>query len=211
MRTCPHCGKQFEDNLTFCPVDFHPLRDDKIHWGDIDSEKTPESSTGILIKTAAASVAFVPMLVLILMSWIYHRNVHASSVTKTIYLSCAIFNFPAFSVLALIKTFNVSQSAYMASAVTLMFLWSSFLAWFFWRVARVLLGEDEPPASRGKYDWVAFQMRFVVGFIFGFLFGWRFVKYTTSIKTTLIACFVTGIFCGFLYGISRPPDFWSRS
>jgi hypothetical protein len=100
---------------------------------------------------------------------------------------------------------------FVISALVLMFLWSSFMAWFFWRAAGTLQGEDEPEAARGKYDWVAFQIRFFIGFVFGFLVGWKFVRYITSMKTLLIASFTTGIICGLLYALSRPPDFWSRS
>jgi hypothetical protein len=85
------------------------------------------------------------------------------------------------------------------------------MAWVFWKIAGTFQGEDEPEATRGEYDWAGFRVRFFIGFIVGFLSGWRFVRYTKSMTTLLIASIVTGLLGGFIYGISRPPDFWSRS
>ncbi len=92
-----------------------------------------------------------------------------------------------------------------------MFLWSSLVAWFFWRAVGTFQGDDEPDDQRGQYDWAGFRVRFVIGFVVGFLIGWRFVKYSTSIKTLLTASIVTGVIGGLIYGLSRPPDFWYRS
>ncbi len=158
-----------------------------------------------LIKIAVASLAFIPMLILILNSVLF-REENSNVIIK----GCIIFNFPAFSLLALLNTFHVSALVRALSAIVLMLCWSLFVAWFFWRVAGTFLGEDEPDDQRGKYDWGAFRIRFVIGFIIGFLIGWRFVRYSTSMSTLLIASCVTGVIGGFLYGISRPPDFWSR-
>lgn len=192
--------------MVVCPNDQRVLLDKKIQW-----DETNKFSRRFWIKICAASLAYLPMIVYILTVVLVHSGVFSESGAKLIIIGCGIFNFPAFSILALIKTFNVSWLVFVISALVLMFLWSSFMAWFFWRAAGTLQGEDEPEATRGKYDWVAFQIRFIIGFVVGFLCGWRFVRYTTSMKTLLIASFTTGIIGGLLYGLSRPPDFWSRS
>jgi hypothetical protein len=123
---------------------------------------------------------------------------------------CAIFNFPALSLFALIKTFHFSRTVELLSAMALLLAWSAFIAWFFWRAVGTFQGDDEPDDRRGQYDWAAFRLRFVIGFGMGSLVGWRFVRFTTSMKTLLIASLVTGCIGGFIFGISRPPDFWSR-
>jgi hypothetical protein len=121
------------------------------------------------------------------------------------------FNFPALSLLGLIQTCHLGHWVEFLSGVGLMFLWSSFIAWFFWRAVGTFQGDDEPDDRRGQYDWVGFRVRFVIGFVIGVLVGWRFVRHSTSMKTLLIASIVTGIIGGLIYGLSRPPDFWSRS
>jgi hypothetical protein len=211
MRTCPYCGAKYPDEIVVCPVDQRALTDSKIKWDDSQLDNQAKHSRKVLIKIGAASLAYLPMIVFIITVVLIHSGVFSESGARPILIGCGIFNFPAFSILALIETFNVSWSVLASSAILLMFLWSSFLAWFFWRAAGTLQGEDEPEATRGKYDWVAFQLRFFTGFVVGFLIGWRFVRYTTSMKTLLIASFTTGVIGGLLYGLSRPPDFWSRS
>jgi hypothetical protein len=210
MRTCPYCGKEYSDDMVVCPNDQRVLLDKKFQWDDNNSDETNNSSRRFWIKIGAASLAYLPMIVYILTVVLVHSGVFSESGAKPIIMGCGIFNFPAFSILALIETFNVGWFVLASSAIILMFLWSSFLAWFFWKAAGTFQGEDEPEATRGKYDWVGFQVRFFIGFVVGFLVGWRFVKYTTSMKTLLIASFTTGIIGGLLYGLSRPPDFWSR-
>ena len=158
-----------------------------------------------LFKIGGASLAYLPMLVIVLAGKL------DIPVSQAIVKGCAIFNFPALSLVSLIQTYHVSHSVQVSSAVVLMFLWSSFIAWFFWRAVGTFQGDDEPEDRRGQYDWVGFRVRFVIGFVAGFLVGWRFVRYSTSMKTLLIASIVTGVICGLIYGLSRPPDFWSRS
>lgn len=150
-------------------------------------------------------MAYFPMLVLLL------ARILDFPVNQAVVTGCAIFNFPALSLVRLIQTYHVSHSVEALSAVVLMFLWSSFIAWFFWRAVGTFQGDDEPDCQRGHYDWVGFRVRFVIGFVVGSLVGWRFVKYTTSMKTLLIASVVTGVIGGLIFGLSRPPDFWSRS
>jgi len=177
----------------------------------MQSGNCQKGATPRVIKAAAASLAYIPMLVLIVMFVLGQKSIEGATLGKSMATGCAIFNFPAFSLLALIKTFHVSSLTLTLSAVVLMFTWSSFLAWFFWRAAGTLLGEDEAPDQHGKYDWKGFQVRLVIGFVAGCLLGWRFVAYTTSTKTMFTACGITGVVAGLLYGISRPANFWSRS
>ena len=197
--------------MVVCPNDQWMLLDKKSQWDDNHSDEINKSSKRFRIKIGAASLAYLPMIAFIITIVLVHSGVFSESGAKPIIIGCGIFNFPAFSILALIKTFNVSWLVFVISALVLMFLWSSFMAWFFWRAAGTLQGEDEPETTRGKYDWVAFQLRFFIGFVVGFLCGWRFVRYTPSLRTLLIASFTTGIIGGLLYGLSRAPDFWSRS
>jgi hypothetical protein len=158
-----------------------------------------------LFKIAGAGLAYLPMLVLLFAKQL------GFSVSQAVITGCAIFNFPALSLLKLIQTYHVSHTVDVLSGIVLMLIWSSFIAWFFWRAVGTLQGDDEPDDRRGQYDWVGFRLRFVIGFVIGSLIGWRFVRYTTSMKTLLVASIVTGIIGGLIYGLSRPPDFWSRS
>lgn len=157
-----------------------------------------------LLKIGAASLAYVPMLVLLF------AKAPGVPVSQAVVTGCALFNFPALSLLALIKTYHVSQSVEMWCGLLLMLLWSSFVAWLFWRAVGTLQGDDEADDQRGKYDWAGFQVRFVIGFVVGSLVGWRFVRDSTSIKTLLIASLVTGVIGGILFGLSRPANFWAR-
>jgi hypothetical protein len=158
-----------------------------------------------LSKIGGASLAYLPMFVLL-----FARALDFP-VSQAIVTGCAIFNFPALSLLGLIQTYHFSHWVEVLSGVILMFLWSSFIAWFFWRAVGTFQGDDEPDDRRGQYDWVGFRVRFAIGFVIGVLVGWRFVRHSTSMKTLLIASVVTGIIGGLIYGLSRPPDFWSRS
>jgi len=150
-------------------------------------------------------LAYLPMLVLLLA-----RKLDFP-VGQAVVTGCAIFNFPALSLLMLIHSYHVSHAVEVLSAIVVMLLWSSFMAWFFWRAVGTFQGDDGPDCQRGQYDWVGFRIRFFIGFVVGSLVGWRLVRYTTSMKTLLIASVVTGIIGGLIYGLSRPPDFWSRS
>ncbi|HEY2328800.1 MAG TPA: hypothetical protein VGI63_03185 [Verrucomicrobiae bacterium] len=209
MRTCPYCGKKYADDLVFCPIDQRVLMDNTVHW---ENNEIPEvTKPKRWVKISAAGLAFLPMIILILATMLHHKGILSEAAAKPVIMGCVIFNFPAFSIVLFIKTFNVSWLILTSSALILMFLWSSFLAWFFWKVAATFLGEEEPETTRGQYDWAAFRIRFFIGFVVGFLCGWRFVKEATSMKTVLIASIITGLIGGFLYGITRPPDFWSRS
>jgi F0F1-type ATP synthase assembly protein I len=105
---------------------------------------------------------------------------------------------------------HVSPLMWSLVAIVLMLLWSSLLALLFWKMAATVLGEEGPPSENGKFDWIQFQVRFFCGFMIGFLLGWRLVRYTTSMKTVFIACLVGGLIGGMAFGLSRPPDFWSR-
>lgn len=211
MRTCPYCGAEYPDDTVVCPIDQRALTDSKIKWDDSPFGTQAKPLRKVLVKIGAAGLAYLPMILFIITVVLIHSGIFSESGAKPILIGCGIFNFPAFSILTPIKTYNVSWLVLASSAIILMFLWSSFLAWVFWKVAETLQGEDEPEATRGKYDWVGFQVRFFIGFVVWFLCGWRFVRYTTSMKTLLIASVTTGIIGGLLYGLSRPPDFWSRS
>jgi hypothetical protein len=158
-----------------------------------------------LFKIGGAGLAYLPMLVLMFAA------VTGFPMNHVVATGCAIFNFPAFSLLQLIQTGHPSHSVAVACGFALMFSWSSLIAWLFWQAVGTMQGEDEPEDQRGKFDWVRFQVRFFIGFILGFLMGWRFVAHTTSGTTVLIASIVTGIIGGFLFGLSRPPDFWNRT
>jgi hypothetical protein len=209
MRTCRYCGAKYPDDMVVCPIDQRVLIDTKIKWAD-KFKWQGKSSRRRLIKIGAASLAYIPMVVLIFTVILVHYEIFSESGAKPVLIGCGIFNFPAFSILALIETYHVGLPVLVSSAIVLMLFWSSFLAWLFWKIAGTFQGEDEPPAANGKYDWDGFQVRFFLGFIIGFLCGWRFVKYTTSMKTLLIASVVSGLIGGLVYGLTRPPDFWSR-
>jgi len=157
------------------------------------------------LKFGVASAAYLPMLALVLAGAL-HLTVNNAIVT-----GCVIFNFPAISLIRLIQTFNLDPAIKVLSGIVLMFLWSSLVAWIFWRAVETFQGEDEAKDQHGKYDWIGFQVRFFIGFTIGFLVGWRFVRYSTSRRTLLIASIVSGIVGGFMFGISRPPDFWTRT
>src|SRR5262245_26181856 len=91
-----------------------------------------------LIKTVAASLAYVPMLVLLVSPVFQREGFLAEPIVKAIRIGCILFNFPAFSILALIRTFPINPSVQAICGIALMFIWSSFLAWFFWRAAGTL-------------------------------------------------------------------------
>lgn len=208
MRRCPYCGRVYPDNLLFCPDDRRALTDDRVHWGGAADAKPARNARWI--KAGAAGLAFVPILVFLAVTWLQHAGVLTEATARPVLVGCIICEFPAFSILALMQSFNTEWPVLATWALVLMLMWSSFLAWFFQRLARMFLGEEEPPASQGKYDWSGFQVRFAVGFVLGFFFGWRFVRHTTSLLTLFIACVLTGFVGGCLYGISRPPDLWRR-
>jgi hypothetical protein len=157
-----------------------------------------------LLKIGVASLAYVPMAVLL-----FGREFSAS-IPQAVVTGCSIFNFPALSLLRLVQAYHVSKTIDALSCIVFLLLWSSLIAWFLWRAVGTFQGDDEPDDRHGQFDWTAFQLRFVVGFVIGSLVGWRFVRYTTSMRTLLTASIVTGCIGGFIFGISRPPDFWSR-
>ncbi|MES1180834.1 MAG: hypothetical protein ABUL66_03130, partial [Verrucomicrobiota bacterium] len=169
------------------------------------------------LKICVASLAFLPMIVLLAVTMLRASGLLPESLARPVVNGCMFFNYPAFSILTLIKTFNVSGLVLTVSAIVLMFLWASFLAWLFWKAVGALQGEIEPEAEDGleaidgNEGWHGFQIRFLIGFALGALVGWRFLADTKSMKTLAIASFITGIFGGLLYGLLRPPDFWSRS
>jgi hypothetical protein len=134
----------------------------------------------------------------------------SEDVFRVIVGSHIIFNLPAYGALQLITIFTASGPLLFMSAIVLNLSWSALLAWFFWRVAATLLGEEEAPDQHGRYDWAGFRVRFFFGFIIGFLIGWRVVKNTKSMHTLLIASVIGGIVGGIAYGLYRPPDFWAR-
>jgi hypothetical protein len=157
-----------------------------------------------LLKMGAASLAYLPMLVLLL------AKLSGAPICRPVLIGCVIFNFPAISLLMLIQTYHVSWMVEALSGMALLLSWSSLIAWFFWRAVGTFQGDDEPDERRGQYDWAGFQVRFVIGFVIGALCGWRFVAHTMSMKTLLVASITTGCIGGFVYGLCRPPDFWSR-
>jgi hypothetical protein len=165
----------------------------------------------VWIKIGAATLAVVPML--LLLPVLALGKVFPESIAKPIYMACAIFNFPAFSIFTLIQTHHLSKTAEFLCLFFCLMAWSSFMAWVFWKIAGTFLGEDEPEyetnPERAKYDWTGFWIRFVLGFIVGFLFGWRFVRNSKSVATLLTAMIGTGLFVGLAYGLYR-PNFWSR-
>jgi hypothetical protein len=155
-------------------------------------------------KMAGASLAYLPMLVLL------SARLTGFPASGTVLTGCAIFNYPALSLLLAIETYQLSHPVEIFCGWVLMLLWSSLVACLFWKAVGTFQGEDEPENQRGKFDWIGFQVRFAIGFAVGALVGWRFVKYTTSMKTLLIASIVSGCIGGLAFGLSRPPDFWSR-
>ncbi|HTR43807.1 MAG TPA: hypothetical protein VMH87_19520 [Pseudomonadales bacterium] len=165
------------------------------------------------IKIGAAGLAFVPLALYFLSGFLVANGLLPENIGRVIAIGCAIFNFPAFMLVYLVESFQANRTIEFLVLLGSTFLWSSFLAWFFWQMAKEFLGENEPEfetnPERAKYDWSGFWVRFVIGFVLGFLVGWRFVRYSTSITTCLIAMTVTGLFCGLAYGLYR-PNFWAR-
>ena len=153
---------------------------------------------------AVASLAYLPMLVLVLFREL------AWSGGQVILDASVVFNLPALGLLEIIKSYHASHAVERLSALLLMLSWASLVAWVLWKMVGTFQGDDDPEGQRGRFDWVGFQVRFVIGFVIGFLLGWRFVKYSTSMTTVLMASLVCGSFCGLVYGLSRPPNFWSR-
>ena len=125
------------------------------------------------------------------------------------------FNFPALGVCySADKNFHLKFFDQRAFLIISMLIWASFIGWVFWKIAATFLGEEElefeTHPEKAKFDWERFRIRFFFGFIIGFLCGWRFVKKTHSMQTVVVASIVAGIIGGFVFGISRPPNFWSR-
>ena len=165
---------------------------------------------GCWIKTGAAGLAYLPLPMGVLAMGLCKEGIISDRVGGPIITAGAIYYFPAGALLHLLETCHLSRTVWGLSAMGLMLAWSSLMAVLFWRAAGTFLGEDEPPEQRGKFDWIRFQVRFFFGFVVGFLFGWRFVKDSTSNATLLTACFIGGLIGGFGFGLSQPPNFWSR-
>jgi hypothetical protein len=156
------------------------------------------------LKIGVASLAYLPMFFILL------SQALDLSVDKGVLTGCVIFNFPAMSLLRIIQGYHLGHAVELLSGLLLMLSWSSLIAWMLWKIVGTFQGEDEPKEQRGQYDWVGFQVRFVIGFIVGALCGWRFVENTTSMQALLIVSIITGCLGGLIYGLTRPPDFWSR-
>ena len=165
------------------------------------------------IKAGSAALAFVPMAVFFFSAFLNSTGFLPAELGHKIVVICGMFNFPAFSLLTVVKTYHASKTVELAFLIIFMLAWSSFIAWLFWRVAGTFMGEDEPEfdtdPARAKFDWEGFRVRFFFGFIIGFLCGFRFVKNTHSMQTVVIASIISGTIGGFLLGLSR-PNFWSR-
>jgi hypothetical protein len=157
-----------------------------------------------LFKMAGASLAYIPMLVVLL------ARLLIVPAENPIVTGCVIFNLPALSLWVILQGYHVSPAVEFLSGLALLLAWSSLVAWLFWRIVGTFQGEDEAEDQHGRFDWVGFRVRFAIGFVVGLLSGWRFVKYTTSMQTLLIASIVGGFIGGMAFGLSRPPDFWSR-
>jgi hypothetical protein len=125
-----------------------------------------KSSMRLWIKLLAGSMAFLPMALYFLVGAFFAGRVPSNHIVHYIVVGSALFNFPAFSILALVKTYHVSKVFELLSLVGLMLLWSSIIAWVFWRIASTFLGEDEPDYETNpdgaKFDWVGFRVRFGV-------------------------------------------------
>jgi hypothetical protein len=167
-------------------------------------------SKPFLVKAAAAGLAYVPMLVFFEVCAFHTEGVRNHDFPYYALKGCMIFNFPAVSVLALVKTFHMSRLTLGLWELCLMFAWSSLIAWLFWRIAGALQSQDEPETVQSKFDWIGFQVRFAIGFVLGCLYGRRFVKYTKSMTTLVLASAITGVVAGLAYGFAGREDFWAR-
>ena len=160
-------------------------------------------------------MAFVPMFLFFLSLILVQVKILPAGVGRQIAIVCAAINFPVILLPALEKTYHVGKATSAVLLFFAMLAWSSLLAWIFWKMAATFQGEDEPEfdtnPEKAKFDWEGFRIRFFFGFIIGFLCGFRFVKNTTSMRTVLAASIITGILGGILFGVARPPNFWSRS
>lgn len=153
-----------------------------------------------LIKVGAATVAFVPIVILLL----NYANVLKDSPLVT---GAVFFNLPALSLSMAIDTvYHPDEKTALALLLFVMVLWASLVSVVFWKFAKMFLSEGE--LGGGKFDWVAFQVRFFCGFVIGFLFGWRFVKYSDG-SAILICMTITGIIGGLILGAWH-ENFWRR-
>jgi hypothetical protein len=169
-----------------------------------DGKKTRMHSKARMYKMAGAGLAYLPMLVLL------SARLTGFPASGTVLTGCAIFNLPAWSLSRVIQGYDVSHPVQILCDLVLLLSWSSLVACLFWKAVATFQGEDEPANQRGKFDWIGFQVRFAIGFVIGALVGWRFVAHTTSMRTLLIASIVTGCIGGMVFGLSQPPNFWSR-
>lgn len=152
------------------------------------------------IKIAAAGIAFVPALVL-LMRW------KALIPDSIVVWWCELFNFPAFSIAALLDSYQLPPLLEEIILGGVILGWSLLIAMFCWKFASCLLGENEPNA---KFDWVAFQVRFFVGAIFGALLGWR-IWIRTYNWSSLVVCMIVGaLVCGTVLGVGWRDYFRNR-
>jgi hypothetical protein len=158
------------------------------------------------IKISAASLAFLPLVSFAFAGVLYQLGILSQPTLASVSHAAALFNFPPMMIVALIKTFNVSESLLGWCVIICVSLWSSLVAWLFWRTAETLLGEDQP--ARRKFDWTGFPMRFICGFAVGFLAGLRFAINSTDARAILLSVTVTGIAAGLMIGLLRPDDLW---
>src|SRR5689334_14170502 len=91
-----------------------------------------------MFKIAGASLAYLPMLVLL------SGKLTGFPANGAVLTGCAIFNLPALSLSRVIQTYQVSHSVQILCDLVLMLSWSSLVACVFWKAVGAFQGEDEP-------------------------------------------------------------------
>ncbi|HWF19392.1 MAG TPA: hypothetical protein VG754_08990 [Verrucomicrobiae bacterium] len=160
----------------------------------------------LTIKIGAAILAFIPMVLMFAAVGLSSKGLISQALGIKIFAGCGIFYFPVLSIMSAVNTFHVGKIVQLSVLLIGLFSWSLLIAWMLWKIAGTLQGEEEP---RKKFDWIGFQVRFVCGFIVGCLSGWRFVRYTTSTKTLVVATLLTGFTFGVAFGLMRTRELWS--